>query len=400
MVTTGLARTVNQRRVITAAVVSLGVLYGAATIARMYTRKYYVFLGDYLRWSWSPVVATDGPVHVFFSFVDHFEPSYDEARVQRWGRRYRLLAARHRDHDGRPPQHTWFYPGEQRAPGILAILHDLTRDGLGEVELHHHHVSETEPTLRIKLIDAIADFQSHGFLKTVDGQTHFAFIHGNSGLDNSNGSDLCGVSTELRLLRSLGAFADFTFPSIYMDAQPPVVNAIYAAKDDDAPKSYARPLPLSTLADGSADLMIFQGPLVFALTWNPLHLFFDLDDGNIHPSVPASPRRVDRWIRAGIHVPQRPDWLFVKVFSHGASSDADEDAALGASFETALTQLEQRYNDGHRYVLHYVTARESYNLARAAADGATGAPGPYFDRPIPRYRAAGARLAPAVVPLD
>jgi hypothetical protein len=166
------------------------------------------------------------------------------------------------------------------------------------------------------------------------------------------------------------------------------------------PKSYARRLALSTLSDGSADVMIFQGPLVFALTWNPAHLFFDLDDGNIHPSVPASRGRVDRWVAAGIHVPDRPDWIFVKVFSHGASSDEDEDVTVGASFDTALSHLEQRYNDGREYVLHSITAREAYNLARAAADGAGRDPGPYFEQPIPRYQADGARLAPAVVRLN
>src|SRR4029078_8033591 len=119
---------------------------------------------------------------------------------------YRALAARHRDRDGRPPQHTWFYPGEQSDPGIMTVLGDFTRDGLGEVELHHHHRFESEQTLRVKLETAIAEFQRMGFLKTVDGQTHFGFVHGNSGLDNSNGPALCGVPTELGLLRSLGAF--------------------------------------------------------------------------------------------------------------------------------------------------------------------------------------------------
>jgi len=380
-------------RLASSALLVVSVLYAAATIGRMYTRKYYVFLADYIRWS--PPVSPQTPIHVFFLFVDHFEPSHDQARVRRWSSRYRALAARHRDRDGRPPQHTWFYPGEQSDPGIMTVLGDFTRDGLGEVELHHHHRFESEQTLRVKLETAIAEFQRMGFLKTVDGQTHFGFVHGNSGLDNSNGPALCGVPTELGLLRSLGAFGDFTFPSVYLDSQPPFVNAIYAAKDDDQPKSYALRLPLSTLSDGSADLMMFQGPLVFALTWNPAHLFFDLDDGNVHPSVPASPARVDRWVRAGVHVPQRPDWVFVKIFTHGVSSDEDEDVTVGASFDAALSHLERRYNDG-RYVLHYVTAREAYNLARSAAEGATGDPGPYFDRPIPRYQADGPRLSPSL----
>jgi hypothetical protein len=366
-------------------------LYAAATVGRLYTRKYYTFLPDYLRWASTKSPAAGKPTHIFFLFTDHFEPLYREDRVPHWGARYRALAAKHRDSDGRPPQHTWFYPAEQMDESVLRVLHDLMRDGLGEVELHFHHESDTEDTLRARLRMGIALFQEYGFLQTVDGRTHFAFVHGNSGLDNSNGPIMCGVNTELRLLRELGCFGDFTFPSIYLDSQPPLVNRIYAAKDDDQPKSYARALPLSALTDGSADLMIFQGPLVFALTWNPLHLFLDVDDGNIHPTVPGSPSRVDNWMRAGIHVDGRPDWVFVKVFAHGASSDEDEDSVVGPTFDATLSYLEERYNDRRNYVLHYVSAREAYNLVRAAMEGAGGDPVQYFDRPIPPYRAGHTR---------
>src|SRR5207253_8063227 len=144
-----------------------------------------------------------------------------------------------------------------------------------------------------------------------------------------------------------------------------------AAKDDERPKSYREAWPLTELGR-SADLMIFQGPLIFAPSLNVRHLFLDLDDGNIHPAVPASPQRADRWIRANVHVPQRPDWIFVKLFAHGASTAGDVEAVVGSDFDDTLAYLERAYNDGTRYVLHYITAREAYNLARAAADGAKG----------------------------
>ena len=41
--------------------------------------------------------------------------------------------------------------------------------------------------------------------------------------------------------------------------------------------------------------------------------------------------------------------------------------------------LGERYNDGREWVLHYVTAREMYNIIRAAEDGNTGNPGSYRD---------------------
>jgi hypothetical protein len=263
----------------------------------------------------------------------------------------------------------------------------MTQSGLGEVELHYHHEFDTAESARDKYQTAIDAFQQFGFLKTVNGDTKFAFVHGNSGLDNSNGPAMCGVNEEIRLLRDLGCFADFTFPSLFEDSQPGIVNSIYAARDDAGPKSYARRLPLATLGTGAADLMIFEGPLIFSPSLNIRHLFVDLDDGDIHATEHATPGRADRWVRANVHVPARPDWVFVKLFAHGASSPADAEACLGADFDSTLSHFERAYNDGSRYVLHYITAREAYNLARAAAEGARGEPDAYLDAYVARYQA-------------
>jgi len=358
--------------------------YFTAFSVRLRARKYDIFFPDYVRWLLTSSAQARRPVQVFLVFVDHFEPDYDARRVESWLRRYSALAARHRDFAGRPPQHTFFYPGEQRSPEIYCALRGAAHAGLGEVELHYHHDFDTAQTLEPKLVSAINDLQSYGFLKTVDGRTSFAFIHGNWGLDNSNGPLSCGVNHELRLLKQLGCFADFTFPSVYFDAQPPFANRIYAARDDDDPKSYRHAYPLQG-QPGRDDFVIFQGPLLFAPSLNVRHLFFDLEDGNIHPAVPASPVRADRWVRANVHLPGRPDWVFVKVFAHGISTGADEDAVLGPAFDATLTYLEREYNDGTRYQLRYVTARQAYNLALAAASGVTGGPEPYLDQPIRPY---------------
>jgi hypothetical protein len=387
------------RRVVLALFMIALTLYVMATVARIYFRKYYVFLPDYISWSFTPAPAVgDRPTHLFFLFVDHFEPDGDAARVRNWARRYGDLAGRHRDSVGRAPQHTFFYPIEQNDPAVISALRDMAAAGYGEVELHFHHDYDTESMLRRKLVGAIRDVQRHGFFQSVDGATHFAFIHGNSGLDNSNGPLMCGVNAELRLLRELGCFADYTFPSVFEDSQPPFVNTIYAARDDDQPKSYRRSLPISAVKNGAADLVIFQGPLVFAASLRATRLFVDLDDGDIHPPQPATPHRVDRWVRANIHVPERPDWVFVKVFAHGVSSSEEEEVVVGPTFDQTLTYLEQRYNDGRRYVLHYITAREAYNLVRAASDGVGGEPQEYLNYVIPPYRAGQPALATKPVP--
>jgi hypothetical protein len=362
-------------------------LYTAAFVVRGYLRNYAVFFLGYAQWMLQPRPwpLTDRPTHIFLIFADHFEPDYSVGRVTEWAGRYVAMASRHRDADGRRPQHTWFYPAEQSSPAIYEQLRRLTGAGYGEVEVHYHHEFDTADLMRDALRDATRDFNAYGFAKTIDGKTAFAFIHGNWGLDNSNGDWLCGVPREIDLLHELGCFADFTFPSVYEMAQPRQVNTIYAARDDDGPKSYDTWLPLSSLRDGTGRLMIFEGPLIFSPVWTPRQLFLHLEDGDIHAAQHASPRRADAWVRANVHVTERPDWVFIKLFGHSASTPEDMESAVGSDYDTTLSYLEREYNDGSRYVLHYITARQAYNLARSAAEGARGEPGEYLNAFIKPY---------------
>jgi hypothetical protein len=163
------------------------------------------------------------------------------------------------------------------------------------------------------------------------------------------------------------------------------------ATDDDGPKSYAHGTPLHTGRTPAGDLVIFQGPLLFLPDLNPARLHrslgFELENGEIHAAVPVTPKRIDAWIRANVHVEGRPEWVFVKVHGHGAGDQRDADEMLGPELDRGLSYLERNYNDGSRYVLHYITAREAYNLARAAADQKTGDPRQYYDYLIPPYLA-------------
>jgi len=47
--------------------------------------------------------------------------------------------------------------------------------------------------------------------------------------------------------------------------------------------------------------------------------------------------------------------------------------------------LEIKYNDGQNYVLHYVTAREAYNIVKAAEYGLEGNPNQFRDFIIQPY---------------
>ena len=87
-----------------------------------------------------------------------------------------------------------------------------------------------------------------------------------------------------------------------------------------------------------------------------------------------------------IHVKGKPNWIFIKIHGHGAGAiEKDREIMLGKSFDDMCEYLESKYNDGKKYFLHYVSARELYNIVRAAEDGKEGNPHVYRDFIVPRY---------------
>ena len=62
----------------------------------------------------------------------------------------------------------------------------------------------------------------------------------------------------------------------------------------------------------------------------------------------------------------------------------DMGALLGEPMRQAFDHLEKRYNDGREWKLHYVSARETYNIIKAAEAGLDGDPGSYRDHVIAR----------------
>ncbi|TAL71406.1 MAG: hypothetical protein EPN56_10905 [Rhodanobacter sp.] len=375
-------------------------LVAGAVVALRYAihaRNMQIWLGSYLR---RRVPAPPvGPVHVMFCFVDHFEPNWgrvdlatQRARVDRWCRDYRALASRHVDADGRHPQHCFFYPEEEYAEEHLTKLAALCKEGFGEIEIHLHHDHDTEANFRT----VIARFnqllhERHGALprdpKT--GQLRFAFVHGNWSLDNSRADGRwCGLNNELILLRELGCYADFTLPSAPSDTQTSTVNSIYYATDDPLrPKSHDKGVPVRVGGQPSGDLMIVQGPL--GLNWKRRRfgIIPRIENADVRRACPPTSDRVDHWVRTGIHVEGRPEWIFIKIHTHG-TQERDMDTLLGEPAERMHAYLESAYNDGTRHVLHYVTTREMYNIIKAAEAGKAGNPNVYRDFELPRPSAA------------
>jgi hypothetical protein len=358
------------------------------------------------------------PKHILFAFVDHFEPtgSAPGKEVAAWVDDYIAMASRHVDADGRHPIHSYFLlfgsvpidKTSKSAPAIdpdclektLIKLNQVTYAGYGEVEFHCHHGIEdeskrTEEEAAVDLLNLIVqareDFNRHGALVTAEPSPRFTygFIHGMWALDNSRigpgprpgGShrEFCGVNRELELLSQNGAYADFTFPA-WGTMEPPreLQDAIFYAADDNSPASYKKLANVRLVEVGQppwGDLMIVEGP----------H-----DNANIGSCGDwATLWRMHGWVAHDIHVLGNGEWIFIKVHTHGLAGDVTDpatwDCFFGATMDRFYSDIEKSYNDGVSWKLHYVSAREMYNIIKAAEAGKTGDPNAYRDFLIPPY---------------
>ena len=328
----------------------------------------------------------EGPRHLVFTFVDHYEPLWDEvsdaqgdARVRAWSDGYPALAKRYRDADGLNPQHTFFFPGEQYRPLWLEALAELSRSRLGEVELHLHHDGDTAETLRRDILRYLEDFGRHGHLsRDADGRKRYGFIHGNWCLANSaDDGRMCGVDEEIPLLFDTGCYADFTFPAPESEAQPNIVNQIYWPVGDLSERRAYENGERARVGEVRSDrILMIEGPTALAFRAKKMPVRIEMAD--VSAQDPVTPTRVKRWVDAGVSVDGRPEWVFVKVHTHGAS-EQQAASVLGDSSRVLHDELTTRYNDGKSWKLHYATAREMFNIAIAAMDGKDGDPGHYRD---------------------
>ncbi len=356
-----------------------------------------VWLGSYLKQDWRAPpsgTARKGPRHVMFCFVDHFEPQYSRPsyeievkRVARWRQEYPKLCEGHRDADGRPPVHSFFYPEEEYRPEHLNALVEICQMGLGEIDIHLHHHNDTEAGLREKLqrFTQLLVNQYGALPVDANGKPLWSFIHGNWALDNSHPDGVCcGVNNELIVLREEGCYADYTFPAAPDPCQTSTINQIYYAKDDPMrPKSHDTGVRVKVGAQPSGDLMIIQGPLGLMFKNRKFGILPRIENADVRTNIPPSPDRIDAWVETGIHVEGRPEWIFIKVHTHG-TQERDIDTLLGAPMDKAFSHLESKYNDGVNWQLHYVSARETYNIIKAAEAGLSGSPNEYRDYLIPR----------------
>jgi len=359
------------------------------------------WLIPYLRSSCRRLAPVSDTRHLLFCVADHYEPfrggaSEDAARrlVDRWCDEYPKRFGEFADADGRPPRHTFFYPGEEYNADCLNSLGSLCSGGFGEVEIQLHHRGDTAASLTRKLVEFRDQLvSSHGMLgRDADGVPRYGFVHGNWALCNSRSDgDWCGVDQELSVLRETGCFADFTFPSVPSETQPRVVNSIYYAEDAAGQRRGHDRGRLVEAGKQPAlrdhELMLIQGPL--ALDWKRRKWGFlpRIENGEITPVNMLTPMRVDQGVRQQVGVVGRPDWTVLKIHTHGCL-DGVIDLLLGDAMRNVHRHLRDCYNDGSHWRLHYVSARELYNVIRAVESGKRGDPADFlnFDIRAPEMR--------------
>jgi hypothetical protein len=321
--------------------------------------------------------------HVMFMICDHFEPRHAMVRPEQpaermlaWEAGYRRFQDDMHARIGLRPLHTWFYPPHHGYEHLVSLAR-MCFQGLGEAELHYHHRDDTYESLHASLRQALVEFRRRGLLLQCGRPPgeRFGFIHGDWALDNSADGKYCGVNDELSLLGDLGCWGDLTMPSAN-ECQTRKINSIYYARGDkQRSKSHDWGSDARVGLPNQAGLMLVQGPLGFNF-----HApgYPRVENSNLNDDNWGRPDRIGAWIDCHVHVAGRPEWLFVKLHTHGAV-ERDFDALFGEKAVKLHLELARQLNDGKKMRLHYVTARQGFNVIRAAEHGAGGDPTEYFD---------------------
>lgn len=327
--------------------------------------------------------------HVLIAICDHFEPFHGTgkstalSRVEHWHAEFARVTASFRDSNGTTPRHTFFYPIEQWDADVCSALAVMCHNTGAETEIHLHHKDDTAAHLRDVLLEGRERLANLGLLsRDVEGRLRYGFIHGNWALDHSHPEGkACGVVDELRVLRETGCYADFTLPSAPSPCQVRTINSLYYAREDGHPRSHergervqaGRPRPAC-----NEELLMVEGPLGLNWRWRKWGLLPRIENADLTGANPPTAVRLGLWEQCHIHVAGRPEWVFVKLHTHGAV-EQNSGMLLGEPMRAFHRLLAERAraDEGFRY--HYVTAREMVNILHAAEAGKEGNPHTYRD---------------------
>lgn len=317
------------------------------------------------------------PIHIFFCICDHYEPYWHRAshkkallRVECWKKNLPKIFNKHSDSDFRCPKYNFFYPQEEYNKKILDIISELCKEGYGEVNVHLHHDNDTSTNLTRTLMEyknLLANEHKLLCFDKTNGEISYGFIHGNWALDNSSPDGRwCGVNNELEILRETGCFADFTLPSAPDASQTKKMNSIYYAIDEPTKaKSHDKGLDAETNIVDRDGLLLVQGVIGLRFRNGKLKI----ENSEISSSNPPDSDRIEYWVRNSLYVKGKKDWRFIKIHTHGTQRETMRMLFEDNYLDSMMTYLEDNYNDGKNYRLHYVSAREMVNIIHAIEMG-------------------------------
>jgi len=301
--------------------------------------------------------------------TDHYEPWGSEAspelanrRVAEWREKWpRIADDAPRDKTGQRPQYSFFYPQEEYRHDLLEGIAEMVRLGVGDVEVHLHHDQEQRESF-VKKVNEFCRrlIDDHGLLREVDGRPAFGFIHGNWALDNSRPDGRgCGLQGEIKLLRDLGCYADFTMPSIPSATQGRVVNQIYwcTSNADGRPRSFDRGIEATVGGGRKGDLLMITGPVGLRIGGRRV---VRVETSEIAGYDLPTPARVRHWFDLA---PRIGDELFLKLYTHGAQERNRGpllDGGLRDMYRWLAEEAERRGIE-----IHWATAWQMYKAASA-----------------------------------
>jgi len=169
-------------------------------------------------------------------------------------------------------------------------------------------------------------------------------------------------------------------PSAPSSTQARVVNVVGYLPDVPGRRTLDEALPAElritkAFRHETDRLLTIQGPLALNWGWRKWGLIPRVENGDLTGANPPTVQRLRLAAGQGIRVEGRDDWVFVKCHTHGG---------IEPNFSMLLGEPMRRFHEslarlGDEIWLHYVTAREMANLAHAAEDGVSGAPGEHRD---------------------
>ncbi len=300
---------------------------------------------------------------IWVAMADHYEPMWGRAnlksarsRVELWRSAWPAIARQCRpDAAGNPPRYTFFFPEEEYHPTLIEPLAEMARCRISDIEVHLHHDGEG----RQNFIDRISTFckilhDEHGLLRKRDGALAFGFIHGNWALDNSRPDGRwCGLNDEIKILATLGCYADFTMPSGDSPTQARLINTVYWCNGDpNRPKSYDDGVPVALGGGIEGDLLMIPGPL--GIRWKD-RVLPRLETGEVSGYDIATPYRVKRWVELS---PRIEGNSFIKLYAHGAQ-ERNSSSLLGGGLK-AVFDLLVAEADRRRCAIYFVSAWQMY----------------------------------------